>query len=52
MKIVYCVSELCHSGGIGRIITTKANYLARKGYEIIIITAEQADRPNFYILES
>lgn len=52
MKIVYCVSELCHSGGIGRIITTKANYLARKGYEIIIITAEQADRPNFYILDS
>lgn len=52
MKIVYCVAELYNAGGIGRIITTKANYLVEKGHEVCLITAEQARRPNFYQLDS
>ena len=52
MKIVYCVAELCHIGGIGRIVTDKANYLVERGYEIFLITAEQAGRPDYYPLNN
>ena len=43
MKIVYYLPALYGAGGLERIITFKANYLAEhwKGSEIYILTSEQ-----------
>lgn len=43
MKIVYCVQGMHRRGGIERVITTKANYLADLGYEVHIVTTDQHD---------
>lgn len=48
MKIVYCLSSTCNSGGIERIVIDKANYLAEKGHEVYLITTEQLGRESFY----
>ena len=46
MKIAYIYTALTTIGGVDRIITTKANYLADNlGYDISIITDSQAGRP-------
>lgn len=50
MKIVYCLAGTFNSGGMERVITNKANYLAGKGYEVLIITTEQKGRPSFFSL--
>lgn len=50
MKIIYCLPGLFNSGGMERVITNKANYLARKGYEVVIVTTEQKNRPTFFPL--
>lgn len=51
MKIAYCIHALNLSGGIERVLTTKANYLADVlGYEVHIITARQKSRPEFFPL--
>lgn len=46
MKIVYYLPSLYAPGGLERIITFKANYLAEhfEGYEIYIVTSEQANQ--------
>lgn len=51
MTIAYCLPELLRAGGIERIITTKANYLAEHGYEVHIITTDQGDVPPVYPLD-
>lgn len=52
MKIAYYLPSLQAPGGIERIITFKANYMAEhfKGYEIIIITSEQMGKPPHFPL--
>ena len=50
MKICYCLAGTFNSGGMERVITNKANYLARKGYQVVIITTEQKGRPSFFSL--
>lgn len=51
MKVAYLIYNLCHSGGMERILTEKANFLAdRLGYDILIITSHQAHRPAFFKL--
>ena len=47
MKIVYCISAMFKSGGIGRVIANKVNY----GYEACIITTDQARRPDFFPID-
>lgn len=45
MRIAYCIHSLHNSGGIERILTAKANYLAdRMGYEVWIVTARMHGR--------
>ena len=46
MKIAYYLPSLYAPGGLERIVTFKANYLAEhcEGYEVYIITSEQRDR--------
>ncbi len=53
MKIAYCIKSLAIHGGIERVISTKANYLARRGYEVVIITTDQKGRDySFPLAES
>lgn len=49
IRIAYCIPSLDHSGGMERVLTTKANYLAdRLGYNVdIIITDDKGTRPYF-----
>lgn len=53
MRIVYCLPQLFHPGGIERITCIKANYLVEHfGYDIIIIVANQkGQKPFFYLNE-
>lgn len=49
MKIVYCLPQIYKPGGIERIVSIKANYLADKcGYKVYIITACQKTKKPFY----
>ena len=47
--IAYCIPSLDHSGGMERVLTTKANYLADQlGYDVsIIITDGKGTKPFF-----
>lgn len=51
MKIVYCIAGTYNSGGMERVLANKANYLARRGYEIVIITTDQRGRSPFFMLD-
>ena len=52
-RIAYCIPSLDHSGGMERVLTTKANYLADKlGYDVsIIITDDKGTTPYFPLSE-
>jgi glycosyltransferase involved in cell wall biosynthesis len=51
MRIVYLYGGLFNPGGMERVITIKANYLAEIfDYEIFIVTTEQMGRPVFFPL--
>lgn len=51
MKLAYCIHSLWNSGGVERVLTEKANYLAEVyGYDVTIITAKQDGRPNYFPL--
>lgn len=52
MKIVYCLAGTSNSGGMERIVCSKANWLANNGYEVTILTTEQNNRPNFFPLNN
>ncbi len=49
LRLAYCIPSLDHSGGMERVLTTKANYLADQlGYDVsIIITDGKGARPYF-----
>ena len=51
--IAYCIPSLDHSGGMERVLTTKANYLAEQlGYNVsIIITDDKGIKPYFPLSE-
>lgn len=51
MKIIYCLAGTFNSGGMERIVAEKANWLARNGYDIVIVTTEQKGRKDFFPLE-
>ena len=48
-RVAYCIPSLDHSGGMERVLTAKANYLAdQMGYEVnIIITDNKGQKPYF-----
>lgn len=53
MNIIYCIPSLHNSGGMERVLTQKANYLADKsGFDVTIITTSQKERKPFYQLSS
>ena len=49
MRLLYITNQICGSGGLERVLSIKASYLADKlGYEVHIITLNQGDVPLFY----
>lgn len=51
MKIAYCIPQLYCPGGMERVLTIKANYMAEHfGYEVHIILTDGKDRPFAYPL--
>lgn len=52
MRIIYCIPEIYSSGGKERVLINKANWFARHGHEVIIITTEQKGRNAFYRLDA
>ena len=52
-RIAYCIPSLDHSGGMERVLTTKANFLTDQlGYEVyIIITDDKDTKPYFPLSE-
>ena len=51
LKIVYCTPALYMAGGVERVLTLKANYMADVlGYDITIILTEGKEKPLFYPL--
>jgi len=49
MKILYCLVDSSRPGGMERIISCKANYLADiLGYDVSIITTDRGNKGNFY----
>jgi len=45
MKFLYITNSLAVKAGIERTLTDKANYLAKSGHEVTIVTYQQGDHP-------
>lgn len=52
MRIIYCIDEMSHPGGIGRVTSIKANWLAEQGHDVWIVTANQCGAPDYYELHA
>lgn len=52
MKIVYVIRSLALWGGIERIVTDKANWLAGRGHDVLVVTADQNGHALPYTLDS
>ncbi len=51
MHIAYCIPSLDHSGGMERVLTIKANYLADQlGYDVSIIITDDKDTDPYFPL--
>ena len=50
MRIVYCTPEISHPGGIGRVTTIKANWLAEHGHEVFLVTSSQCGESDYFDL--
>lgn len=48
MKIVYCILNTWYAGGLTRVLTNKANYLAEHGFDVTIVTTDQLGHGHFY----
>ena len=52
MKIAYCIPSLYYPSGMERVLTLKANYLARHyGHEVHIVLTDGAEREPYYPLD-
>lgn len=50
MRIIYCLDEISHPGGIGRVTSIKANWFAEHGHEVWVVTANQGCEQDYYQL--
>lgn len=50
MKIVYTIAGFYRPAGMERILADKANFLAERGHELIIVTTDQKSRPDVFPL--
>lgn len=51
MKVIYTIAGMYRPAGMERILADKAGYLARNGYDVLIVTTEQKGRPDVFPLE-
>ncbi|KGE14159.1 glycosyltransferase family 4 protein [Sphingobacterium deserti] len=51
MKIVYCIAATSNSGGMERVLTNKANYFAKLGFDVHIVTTDQRGMASFFDLD-
>lgn len=51
MKIVYCVPSMYRLGGVERIVAKKASLLAKRGFDVSIITTDQGERPCYFEID-
>lgn len=51
MKIIYCIAATCNSGGMERVLADKANWFARNGHTVAIITTDQRGQKPFFPLD-
>ena len=52
MRIIYILKSFAQLAGTERVVANKINYLAKKGYDITLITYEQGVHPLAYPLHS
>ncbi|PUZ30299.1 Glycosyltransferase involved in cell wall bisynthesis [Chitinophaga costaii] len=52
MKILYCIHTLAAPGGMQRVLTVKANYLAAKGYAVHIAVHDEACATPYFLLHN
>lgn len=52
MRIAYCIQGLFRTGGIERVVSTKANYWVQHGHEVCIITTDQRGYQPAFDLDS
>lgn len=52
MKILYCIAGTYRGGGMERVLSLKANWLAAHGYEVAIVTTDQRGQRPFFELDS
>lgn len=52
MKIVYCIAGTYRGGGMERVLALKANWLAKHGYDVSIVTTDQCGRDPFFDMDS
>lgn len=50
MKIIYCLAGTFNSGGMERIVIKKANWLAKNGHDVTIVTTDQNSRSDYFKL--
>lgn len=50
MRIIYCLDEMSHPGGIGRVTSIKANWFAERGHDVWVVTANQCGEQDYYEL--
>lgn len=51
MRITYVVREHSYNGGTDRVLSRKANYLVKAGYQVSIITSESAGSVPFFYFD-
>jgi len=52
MNILYTILGTYNSGGMERVLANKANYLAKLGYTVTIVTTDQRDKKPYFELDS
>ena len=49
MKLIYCIASVYNPGGMERVLLNKLRWwVQRGGYELLVVTTDQAGRPPFY----
>lgn len=51
MKLVYCIAGTYRPAGMERVLADKANWLARQGHKVTIVTTDQLGRANAFPLD-
>ena len=52
MKLIYLIAGTFNAGGMERVMTQKANWLVRHGYEVTVVTTDQRGRVPYFPLDS